>query len=59
MTKGEKTIEMHSWLDMVSTVTLNLRDRDQLTEDGMRELDAAIEQAREGIEDVLNGRHSL
>ena len=59
MTKGEKTVEMHSWLDMVSTVALNLRDRDQLTEDGMRELDVAIEQAREGIEDVLGGKHSL
>lgn len=59
MTKGEKTIEMHSWLDMVSTVALNLRERNQLTEDGLRELDAAIEQAREGIEDVLSGKHSL
>ncbi|MBR3312779.1 MAG: hypothetical protein IKG18_01425 [Atopobiaceae bacterium] len=59
MTKKEQRIEMCSWLDMVATIALGLRERNQLTEGGMRELDAAIEQAREGIEDVLSGKHSL
>lgn len=59
MTKKEQQIEMYSWLDVVSTIALSLRERNQLTEDGLREIDAAIEQARDGIEDVLDGKHSL
>lgn len=58
-TRNEQRTELHSWLDTISTIVLDLRDRGQLTESGQRELDATIEQARDGLCDVLDGRRSI
>ncbi len=58
-TRDEQLTELHSWLDTIGTVALDLRDRGQLTESGQRELDATIEQARDGLLDVLDGKRSI
>ena len=59
MTKNEQRIELHSWFDMLTTITCGMRQRGQISESAKREIDNAIEQARDGVVDVQDGKPSM